>query len=594
MSVSLKKVLQIFSDKQLARVKFTLAIALIAALFEVVGIAMIMPFIEIVSNSSAITESSIHTKIYEFSGVDSRQSYIVFFGGLTLVSIFASTSIVALSKYKINKLIWDLNYEFTDQTFLWYLKKEYSFYLQSDTAIISKNIHNEIGILINGFLLPLSKVLTNGTTIIFILALLFYVAPVGVMVALPILVISYYAVYRYSDKSITHKGQARLLSHNVMHKILKEVTTGIKTIKINDKASVFKSIFDRSLKEYSEANVYISLLSELPRYLIEFLMFTVVIGFILASVILGGGLADALPTLALFAVASIRMLPYGQQMYSSLTRVKYNYPSFQELSVLLAEVKQGVERKAVTGTIIDPKVSIEIKDVTFRYPDTDRYIFKNVDAEIKIGKWLGVSGHSGSGKSTLLDVFMGLLEPSSGSIMVDGNEINEQDAKKLRELCSYLPQKSFLFNGTIKQNVAFEYEDEKIDDARVLNALQEAGLGDYVAGLDDGIDNFVGDSGVMLSGGQSQRIGIARSLYSGKNILIFDESTSALDSVSENLVYSKLLARGGLTLITVTHDHSILKQCDYLLYVDGAGKVLNGSYEELVASSEEFSTLSKA
>jgi ATP-binding cassette, subfamily B, bacterial PglK len=327
------------------------------------------------------------------------------------------------------------------------------------------------------------------------------------------------------------------------------------------------------------------------RYLLETAL---VIGAVLVVAVAGvtDGRAAALPAVGLVLAGSFRLLPALNQILFLNNQVQYNGPAVelveQELATFGVFATAGgiSEVKDVAPHTFERELRLE--EVTFQYPTRDEPALRDVAFSIKAGESFGIVGPTGSGKSTLLDVALGMLEPASGTISLDGQPLPLLRDAWQRSI-GYVPQDVYLVDDTLRANVALGWYGDEIDDARVRDAVHLAGLDDVVSGLPNGVETIVGERGVRLSGGQRQRVGLARALYTRPTVLVLDEATSNLDQATEHRIVETLAAlQGGVTMIVVTHRQASVRFCDRLLYLEHGRVRALGSFDEIRATVPEF------
>ena len=316
-------------------------------------------------------------------------------------------------------------------------------------------------------------------------------------------------------------------------------------------------------------------------------METVCIGGMMSVVILkilrGVNLSYFIPTLSVFVVAAFRMLPSFGRITSFMNMMIFNKPAVEAVYNDVRIMNELDELKTVENDnelIFNNK--IDISCVAYSYPNTTAEVLKRVDISIKKNESIGFIGPSGQGKTTLADIILGILTPSKGTIEVDGKDITE-NMTSWHHMLGYIPQTIFLCDDTIRKNVAYGINEEDIDDERVIRALEEAQIKDFVLRLEEGINTEIGERGVRLSGGQRQRIGIARALYNNPEVLILDEATSALDNDTEVAVMDAInRLQGNKTLIIIAHRLSTIENCDKIYRI-------NDGFAELIDKCELYS-----
>ena len=290
----------------------------------------------------------------------------------------------------------------------------------------------------------------------------------------------------------------------------------------------------------------------------------------------GGNIEAELPALGGIVAAAYRLLPSANKINNQLNAISYFKPFLMNVSDNLIE---EIDNKNTDMSFADPDVKkldirkgISLRGITYKYPETERYIFKDADMEIPIGSAVGVVGSSGAGKTTIVDILLGLLKVEKGGVYAD--DVNTEDNYRgwLANV-GYIPQMIYMLDGSIRKNVAFGVPDDKIDEARVWAVLEEAHLADYIRTLPDGLDTEIGERGIRISGGQRQRIGIARALYNDPEVLILDEATSALDNDTEAAIMESINAlHGKKTLVIIAHRLQTIEKCD-MVYRVKDGKI---------------------
>ena len=294
--------------------------------------------------------------------------------------------------------------------------------------------------------------------------------------------------------------------------------------------------------------------------------------FILVYIIRGGNVGLLIPQLTAFGLAAMRIMPSANRINTYITEVAYNQYSLDYLYENLTESMKSdkamrAERAAIAGPALHLEDKIELKDITFAYPDSDKHIFTKANMVIPKGKSVGIMGPSGAGKSTVVDILLGLLHVQSGEILCDGASIFSNYDSWLSQI-GYIPQSIYLVDETIRENIALGMDEDAIDEDRIWEVMEEAQLADFVRSLPDGLDTTIGDRGVRLSGGQRQRIGIARALYHNPEILVFDEATSALDNETEAAVMEAINGfHGKKTMVIIAHRLNTIADCDIIYEV---------------------------
>jgi len=323
------------------------------------------------------------------------------------------------------------------------------------------------------------------------------------------------------------------------------------------KKNFFMNNFLEATKIKNKFELKQSMLLKYPASYFElsFLMILLVSSYILY--ITYNNIGELITVIGIFSLFSLKLVSSFNTIYNSYQVLKYNKNSLLNVEKKIAHLKVAKKKK------IEPikLKQVELKNIFFKYPDSDDYIIKNLNLKITKNKIIGIFGPTGCGKSTLLDLILGLIEPSKGQIYLNKQKINLYKSQ-IRDFFSYIPQNSYIFNDTIKNNILFGDENNKINDEKIFRSLKKAELSKFIKSLSRGINTSCRDSGKNFSGGQGQRIAIARSLYLNHEILIMDEATSALDEATEEKVFKNLKKNISSTIIFVSHNKKLIKYCD--------------------------------
>ena len=319
-----------------------------------------------------------------------------------------------------------------------------------------------------------------------------------------------------------------------------------------------------------------NLFNATPRLLIETLAIAALVFYMMAQILNGASVTDIVPQVTALGVAAMRLIPSANRINNYLTSISYFEPFFMGVSDNLQEeirdesinYDEAAYQKKPEIPKLEIRDKIVLKDIVYKYPDSETLIFDHADMEIPIGKSVGIVGTSGAGKTTVVDILLGLLKLQGGEIFADGAPVKEHYRSFLKNV-GYIPQTIFMIDSTIRKNVAFGYADEDIEDEMVWRALREAQLDEFVRGLPQGLDTGIGERGIRISGGQRQRIGIARALFEDPEVLVLDEATSALDNETEAAIMDSInRLHGKKTLIIIAHRLQTIEKCDMVYRVE--------------------------
>lgn len=438
-----------------------------------------------------------------------------------------------------------------------YLYKSYVFHADHNSAELVRNVGtaSQFVALSVDSLLVLG---TDGAVLLALLGLLVAIEPTATAVVVAVLGLLAMVFHFSTRKRIATWGLTRTNLEGKKLQVLQEGFNAIKELKAMECEDEFASRFDCHLSQSTRISRDYTVLTSLPRVWLEFLAFAGLGMLLIALTANGRTIAESLPELAVFAASAFRLLPTLNRLIFAVQNLRFGQAAtdiLTEINNTKTRVRSDKKERAIRGFV-------EFKSVSFQYPRATRPALNDVSFQLPFGAMIGMSGESGSGKSTIACLLLGLLEPTTGEVVVGGVNIREPVGKAI----GYVPQSVYLIDDTIRKNVAFGVPDKLIDDHQILRALSQAHLLSLVSEKPGGLDFCVGENGSRLSGGQRQRIGIARAMYADPTILVLDEATSALDAATAEQILSEVRAmRGTKTLLVISHDHFVLSSCDSVL-----------------------------
>jgi ABC-type multidrug transport system fused ATPase/permease subunit len=445
------------------------------------------------------------------------------------------------------------------------------------------NINNRVGLLCTGLLQSSFVLGTESLIAIAIVTVLMLVDPISTFIAVIIIGTTSFVFLYFVRHKLKHLGDWYQKLYARMIKSANEAFGGIKEIKVLGREDYFIQSYAKVTQGYARSWIYGPFVSQLQRTVVETFMLGGIVIMSLVILLRGQGGLSLIPILALFAAAAFRLMPSINRMNTAISTIRYYYPA---LDVIHKDISLLDDKKIIKKGQVQPefnkllfKKSIELKNVSFRYPDADRDALSKITLSIPKGYSVAFIGPSGAGKTSLVDIILGLLNPTSGKVVVDGQDIKD-NLDSWRQQIGYIPQFIYLSDDTIRHNVAFGIDDDKIDDKKVWNALRYAQLEKFVRKLPDGLGTIVGEHGCRLSGGEHQRVGIARALYHDPKVLVLDEATSHLDIKTERGIMNTIEAlKGEKTLLIITHRLSTVENCD-VKYTIKSGKMIKTTYNQ--------------
>lgn len=567
----------------------------VMALLETLGVASILPFMQVLTNPEIVTENRWLASLYERGGFDSRESFLFFLGIGILVMISLNNAFSALTTWVMYRFAWSENHRLSTRLLKRYLDRPYTFYLSRNTAGLSKNILSEVQTVIQGVLLALLKLISRALIAIFIVGL---IATVNWQLALLIGLLlggSYATIYLSLRRRQRRLGRQRLLLNEARFRVAAEALGGIKELKVLGRERAFLKRFQKPSWGFCRATASNQVVASLPRYALETIAFSGVLLIILYLLRTSGDISELLPVLSLYVFAGYRLMPSLNEIFSAAILIRFNRAALDDLhkdlfdSVFKAEGGGGVLSGESNLKRLPLREQLTLNNVSYVYPNSEIPSLQGVDLRIRTHEVVGIVGETGAGKTTLVDVILGLLEPTSGKIEVDGEALSGSRLKSWRLSCGYIPQEIFLTDDSIRANIAFGVPEDAIDDDAVFRAATWAQIHDFISTLPNGYGTEVGERGVRLSGGQRQRIGIARALYHDPDVLVLDEATSSLDGATEAAVMEMIHNLGRKkTLILIAHRLSTVRACD-VVYVLRQGRFIgSGTLDELAERNNDF------
>lgn len=575
-----KKLMLLLDKKQKRKMTLLVLIMFIGAALETLGVAMIIPVINVVLEEDAVEKHKYLQVICRIFSIDNTRVLIIFVM-TALVVVFAVKNIFLFCQQKIQlKFVYTNQFATSRRLMINFMQRPYEYYLNADTAVIQRNITSDVNNMY-GLILSLLQLISEG--IVFVcLVTISILKDVWMTITVSSLLIIVLLIIKCILKPIMRRaGEENQEYYSGLFKWIEQSVMGIKEIKVASKENYFINEYAKCGNGYVNAVQRYNLYNATPRLLIETVAMTGMIMYMLLQLMRGVNVVEIIPQIGMLAVVATRLIPCANRINNHLTSIAYFEPFFMGVSDNLQEeikdetVDYNAEtyQKKVEVEKLEIKDKIELKDITYKYPNTDTLIFDNANMEIPVGKSIGIVGTTGSGKTTVVDILLGLLCLQSGEILADGADVTEHYHEWLKNI-GYIPQMIFMIDSTIRKNVAFGYADEDIDDDKVWEALKEAQLDEFVRGLPEGLDTCIGERGIRISGGQRQRISIARALFEDPEVLILDEATSALDNDTEAAIMESInRLHGRKTLIIIAHRLQTIEKCDIVYRVEN-GKVL--------------------
>ena len=576
-----KKLFQILNTRQKQFVIVLVFMMLLGGIMELLSVSLILPLITAVMDTKTWNGKWYAQLLCSIFNISDQRQYVSVLL-ILLIIVFVLKNVYLIVEYRIQyNFIGKCRYDMQAGLIHSYIRKPYTFYLSANFGEIIRIINSDVTEafnLLTGVLLFYTEIIVSivlGITIIVMSPMMAF----GIII---ILLVELLVIAVIIKPVMQRTGEGQRNESALSNKWLLQSLNGIKSIKVANKEDYFEDNFKEHARKSVRLAAKYQTLYNLPRLLIEAFTVAGVLFIMLILVLNGMDLASLVPQLSAFVIAAIRLLPSVNRISTSINQVPFYEGGLDNIirvikdEDVLESSSSEIEFagwKNQTFRNFTFNENIAFKDVSFSYPQNDKRILDYTRFKIHAGESVGIIGSSGSGKTTTVDIMLGLLSPSSGSVSVDGDDINDNLPAWLSHL-AYIPQSIFLMDDTIRANVAFGIDRSKMSDEKVWESLREAQLEDFVRGLPEGIDTTIGEQGVRLSGGQRQRIGIARALYNDPEILFFDEATSALDNETEKAIMESIEnLKGRKTLVIIAHRLTTIENCDVVYKVEN-GKII--------------------
>ena len=584
MSLSIFKKLSAILDKgQKLKIAGLLVMILIGGLLETLGVSLIMPLITAVLDEESFAANEYVIMAMDILNIQNvRHLMYLLLGALIFMYVFKNLYLVWLT-YVQATFVNNNRCRSTTNLLSQYLHRPYEYYLYVETSTILRTIYGDMDNVFNLLLQCMNlavELVISVCLAIFLLVVDFKM----MLIVVGLLLVTSIFIAKVIKPRLNVVGESSRNALSGIYKWVLQSATGIKEVKVLNKEDYFTGRYHACSEDYARFQVKNNVLTNLPRLLIETVAFVGILVYVLVCMLMGVEMADLLPLISAFALAAMRLLPSVNRVNTYMANIAYYEPALNYIyeNVDTKEVKKQEELDAYR--LANPntkKITLEneilLENITFSYPNTDKYIFKNADMKIPIGKSIGIVGSSGAGKTTIVDILLGLLDIQEGTIKSDGTDIFENYEAWLAHI-GYIPQTIYMLDDSIKNNIAFGVKENEIDEARVWEVLEQAQMKEFVEGLPDKLNAQIGEGGVRISGGQRQRLGIARALYHNPELIIFDEATSALDNDTETAIMEAIdKLHGQKTMVIIAHRLRTIENCDMIYEVKDGKMELKSS-----------------
>lgn len=570
-----------------------LGLMLLSAFADAVSLGAVIPFLGILTTPDLVFNHPVVADAVQAWGITSADQLVL---PLTLgfaVAALTAGAIRLLLLWGNTRLAYASGTDLSLEVYRRTLYQPYRVHVARNSSEVISGVSIKVAGAV-ALLLSLLTLVSSVVSLVVVIVVLVLIDPVVAMVAIVGFGASYGLIARIFRRSLYHNSQRIAHEQTQVIKALQEGLGGIRDVLLDGMQSVYCDVYRHANYPLQRAKGNIVFIGQSPRYVMEALGMVLIAALAYGLSRQAGGIATALPVLGALALGAQRLLPALQQGYSAWTTIAGAHASLADVVELLDQPLPA-EAQQPAPAPLPFQDAIRLIAVRFRYGSDGPWVLDDFNLTILKGARVGFVGTTGSGKSTSMDLLMGLLVPTEGEILVDGQPIGGNRIRAWQRTIAHVPQSIYLADSTLAENIALGVPRDAIDLQRVQQAASQAQISDFIESRAGGYDALVGERGIRLSGGQRQRIGIARALYKQASVLVFDEATSALDNATEQSVMAAIedLNRD-LTVLIIAHRLTTVKHCDTIVVLEHGRVVAQGAYEQLLESSPSFRSMARA
>lgn len=567
----IEKILYPIDAKDYKRIVLILFFTIISAFFEILGIGLMIPVLNIFAGNDYGNYISYFQFLSEYNKLDILRLILGIFVIIYIIKFLVNRFLIVIQNKFSNQLYANLAKKF----FKNYLNKSYSFHTQNNSSLLIRNINHETNLYSFGIVFPTIVMISELIIFFSISTILLIFDFKASLLTIIFFIIVGFSIFKLTNKRLKILGKKRQFHSAKYIKQLQQGFFSFREILINGLQKTLVNKFSYHIFEQSDANRKRDTITQMPRLVLELVGVLAFVTLFLFLLLVGYEISNIFIIVGLFFYAAIRLLPSISKIVVSFQSIRFNTPA---LNVIFEETKKFEKENflKIQKKILQSKKSLSdfsevtFNDVSFSYQNTSNLVLKNLNLKIKKGDKVGIMGKTGSGKSTFINLFCGLLDGISGQINLDQKPLKDF-VENWQMKIGYVPQTVSIFDETILFNITLEEDKKKINLEKVNQILKIVDLDHTIDKLPNKLDDFAGEYGSNLSGGQCQRLGIARALYKKPDIIILDEATSGLDENTENLILSKLFRdQLDLTIITISHRKNSLKHCNKFFKIENS------------------------
>ena len=554
------------------------ALILFGTVLETFSIGMMIPVLSVIASD----DQEISLLILTINpSLDKSQLILLAFGLMFAVYVFKNV-FLAGSTWVQRGFLTRVSSRIAARMLEIYIRQPYAFHLRKNSSALIRNTQ-DAPILVAGGIEPMLTILTEGLIAAALFLVLVVVEPLGTICVVGLLLFATFVFQRFFDQKLQRWGTLRQIQKGSIIQTIQQGLGAVKDVQVLGREDWFVNEHRENQLVDAELLRRINTVQAIPRLWLEVMAMAGLAGLVAIMLATGKEIETIIPTIGLFAATSFKVLPSISKLVNSKQALKVARSTIETIH---HDLELPIAVNSTNQNVMFRFENIVVDQITFKYEQSEDLVLSGINFKILSGEAVGFVGKSGSGKSTLIDIMLGLLEPQSGSVLINGQTI-EKIRQSWQKQIGYIPQTIFLMDDSLRRNIAIGIADAEIDEVAIVEALKSAQLEDFVASLPEGLDTVVGERGVRLSGGQRQRIGIARALYQRPSVLVLDEATSSLDTETEHGVMQAVQAlQGDKTVIIVAHRLSTVEYCDRLYRLDAGRIVDEGTFDEVMNRSQ--------